>query len=84
MLFGLKTFFKKILLRGWKKRLNQVKRAASLLKKETCLCSIPAPLEETKGKGRFKRREIKRLVMFAEAMSSGFSDSLDCIYNIWP
>lgn len=22
--------------------------------------------------------------MFAEAMSAGFSDSLDCIYNIWP
>lgn len=28
---------KKNLLRVWKKRLNQVKRAASLLKKETCL-----------------------------------------------
>lgn len=65
-------------------RLNQVKRAASLLKNETRLCSIPASLEETKGKGRFKRREIKRLVVFAEAMSAGFSDSLDCIYNIWP
>lgn len=67
-----------------KKRFNQVKRAASLLKNETCLCSIPASLADTKGKGRFKRREIKRLVVFAEAMSSGFSDSLDCIYNIWP
>lgn len=84
MLFGLKTFFKNSLERMEKKCLNQVERAASLLKNETCLCSIPASLEETKGKGRFKRREIKRLVVFAEAMSAGFSDSLDCIYNIWP
>lgn len=82
MLLDLKHFFF-ILLRGWKKGLNQVKRAASLLKNETCLCSIPASLE-TKEKGRFKRGEIKRLVVFAETMSSGFSDSLDCIYNIWP
>lgn len=77
--------FLKILLRGRKKpHLNQVKSAASLLKNETCLCCIPASLEETRGKGTFKRREIKRLVVFAKAMSAGFSDSLDCIYNIWP
>lgn len=62
---------------------NQVKRATLLLRK-TCLCFIPASVEDTKGKGRFRRREIKRLVVFAKAVSSGFSDSLDCIYNIWP
>lgn len=88
MLFGLKTFFKNSLERmerkkKKKKSLNQVKRAASL-QKETRIFSILASLVETKGKGRFKRREIKRLVVFAEAMSAGFSDSLDCIYNIWP
>lgn len=87
MLFRLKTFLKNSLERMKKnktKRLNQVKRAALRLKNETCFCSIPASLEETYGKGRFKRREIKRLVVFAEAMSAGFSDSLGCIYNIWP
>lgn len=88
MLFGLERFFKNSLERMEKKKtqkgFNQVKKAASLLKNETCLCSIPASLVDMKGKGRFKRRELKRLVVFAEAMSSGFSDSLDCIYNIWP
>lgn len=79
--------FLKILLRiegSKEKSYNQVKRTASLLKNETCLRSNRTSLEEMKGKVALKWREIKRLVVFAEAMSAGFSDSLDCIYNIWP
>lgn len=81
MLFRLKTvFFNCLEERGGEKPCyNQVKRTASLLKNETCLCSNLTSSEEMKGKVALKRREIKGLVVFAEAMSAGFSDSLDCI-----
>lgn len=87
MLFGLKTFFKNSLERvGGKKKesLNQVKRAASLLKKGDVSLLCPCSAGGDGGKRKVQTRKIKRLVVFAEAVSSGFSDSLDCIYNIWP
>lgn len=84
MIFGLKTALCNSLEKMEKNVFIRLKGAASILINETSICSIPAPLEETEGKGRFKQGEIKRLVVFAEAMSAGFSDSLDCIYNIWP
>lgn len=76
----------KILLRGWKKKSVLIKlKALPHFWKMRHVFALSSLYSRRWREGEiFKRAEIKRLVVFAEAMSAGCSDSLDCIYNIWP